>query len=356
MTKKIFVVGGGIIGASAAFHLARAGAQVTLFEQAANPGGLATANSWAWLNASWGNPPDYVRLRMESLKQWRALGAVHPKLQARWCGSLLWDAPEDELLAYVAERRAQGYEAALVSQAEAMKLEPSLAEAPELAVNVPSEGDIDPILATEGFIEAAERHSAKIVTGQRIKNLRAKGGRVVVELADGSVLAADEIVLAAGTATADLLRGIDIGLAMTKPPGLLIKTKPAPTMLRGLVMSPALHARQQANGQIIAASSFTGDDPGENPAEAGNTVLVRLQALLADGRSLQLSSFAVGERPTPADGFPAIGRPKGTRNLYVMVMHSGITLAPGAGSFAACEILGGERDALLTPYHPDRLA
>ena len=53
--KRIIVVGAGIIGASIAWHLAKAGAEVTVLE-AGEPGGVATRNSWAWINASWGNP------------------------------------------------------------------------------------------------------------------------------------------------------------------------------------------------------------------------------------------------------------------------------------------------------------
>ena len=121
-------------------------------------------------------------------------------------------------------------------------------------------------------------------------------------------------------------------------------------------MAPGIHARQQADGVIVAGSDFTGSDPGTDPQKATAAGFERLRDLLKPQADLSLLGYGIGERPTPADGFPAIGRPKATKNLYVMVMHSGITLAPAAGSFATREILGGERDALLAPYHPDRLA
>ena len=354
MSKKVIVIGGGIIGASAAFHLARDGADVTLLEQAPTLGSVATVHSWAWLNASWGNPPDYVALRMESLKQWRALAVVQRKLSPRWCGGLLWDLPQDELRAYVAERQAQGHQADLISGADVKRLEPGLAEFPERAVHVAGEGDIDPVMATEGFIAAAVQHGAKIQTGVSVKRLVEKSGVVSIALGDGTVLAADDILLAAGVATAPLLKGIGITLAMDHPPGLLIRAKAAAHSLRGLVMAPGVHARQQEDGVIIAGSEFTGADPGTDSAKTARDLFQRLTALLKE--KPEFVGYGVGERPTPADGFPAIGRPEGTRNLYVMVMHSGITLAPAAGSLAAGEIMGGVRDPLLAPYHPDRLA
>ena len=58
--KRIIVIGSGIIGASIAWHLAKRGAEVTVVE-AGEAGGLATRNSWGWINASCGNPEDYFR-------------------------------------------------------------------------------------------------------------------------------------------------------------------------------------------------------------------------------------------------------------------------------------------------------
>jgi glycine/D-amino acid oxidase-like deaminating enzyme len=62
----------------------------------------------------------------------------------------------------------------------------------------------------------------------------------------------------------------------------------------------------------------------------------------------------VGQRPVPSDGFPVIGRAAGASGLYVAVMHSGVTLAPAIGRFAAAEILTGLRDALIEPYGLER--
>jgi glycine/D-amino acid oxidase-like deaminating enzyme len=114
----VIVVGAGVIGASIAWYLARDGARVTIVEGAA-PGGLATPRSWAWLNASWGHPEPYVRLRMRSMEEWHRFEADVPGLEVNWCGSLVWDLPEDELRAFVAERQAQGYDIRLLEGTEA---------------------------------------------------------------------------------------------------------------------------------------------------------------------------------------------------------------------------------------------
>jgi glycine/D-amino acid oxidase-like deaminating enzyme len=81
-----------------------------------------------------------------------------------------------------------------------------------------------------------------------------------------------------------------------------------------------------------------------------------LKASLRGGEGLVLDFHTVGYRPTPIDGFPIVGRAEGMDGLYIAVMHSGITLAPAVGLFAAREILDGERDPLLGAYGLSRFA
>jgi glycine/D-amino acid oxidase-like deaminating enzyme len=80
------------------------------------------------------------------------------------------------------------------------------------------------------------------------------------------------------------------------------------------------------------------------------------QAMLRGGDALELDFHTLGYRPTPADGFPMIGRFDGVDGLYVTVMHSGITLAPIVGLLATQELTTGERDPALAPYRPSRFA
>lgn len=99
--KHVIVVGAGIIGASIAWHLAKAGANVTIVADS-GAGGVATPNSFAWINASWGNPEPYFRLRTRSMAEWTRLAHDVPGIPLAWCGALCWDLPPAELEAYAA--------------------------------------------------------------------------------------------------------------------------------------------------------------------------------------------------------------------------------------------------------------
>ncbi len=353
MPKRIIVVGAGIIGASIAWHLAKAGAKVTVIE-AGEAGGLATRHSWAWINASWGNPEPYFRLRMRSIAEWKRLDAAVPGLRVDWCGGLIWDLEPDALDAYAKERDAWGHPIRRVSRQEILEIEPNLTIVPDHAYHVAGEGVAEPVATALALLADAKSHGAEVLAKTPIKWLVEDGERVCGVMTDDGVIHADEIVVAAGAETAMLLDTVGITLRMSAPAGLLTHSRPAAELLNGLVMTPGLHIRQTAEGRIVAGTDFAGADPEGDADALAADLQARVQAMVRGAENLELDFYTVGYRPTPADGFLALGRPGNRAGLYVAVTHSGVTLAPVAGLFAAQEILDGVRDPLLSSYHPDR--
>lgn len=353
MAKRFLVIGSGIVGASIAYHLARAGESVTIVDRG-EAGGVATRASWAWINASWGNPEPYFRLRTRSMREWRRLGEDVPGIGVEWLGGLCWDLPPDELDSYAREHERWGYGIRRVDRAGMLAIEPHLASPPALALHVAEEGKVEPLAASKALLEAAAGAGARIAVKCGVKRLVRTADRVTgVETTDG-LFAAQEVVLAAGAGTARLAETVGIAVPMSTPPGLLVHSKPAPRLLNGLVMSPEAHVRQTSDGRLVAGADFGGGDPGDDAASAARALFAVMQHMLRGGDKLELDFHTVGYRPTPEDGFPVIGRPVGVQGFYLAVMHSGITLAPAVGLFAARELIKGARDPLLAPYHPDR--
>lgn len=112
--------------------------------------------------------------------------------------------------------------------------------------------------------------------------------------------------------------------------------------------------RQAADGRIVAATSFNGTDPGEDPGATAQMLFADLASRLSPDAGLVYDSYKIGYRPMPKDGFPIIGRASGLAGLYLAVTHSGITLAPAIGRFAADEILNNNSEPLLAPYRLSR--
>lgn len=354
MSKQVIVIGAGIIGASIARHLSKAGAQVTVISES-GAGGVATPNSFAWINASWGNPEIYFRLRIRAMAEWKRLANELPGLPLAWCGGLCFDLPADRLEAYAAEHSSWGYGIERVGRERAAQIEPNLVEPPEFAVYVAEEGVAEPVAAAKALLTDAERRGARVVTGI-VDRLALFNGKVTGVVISGETMAADEVVIAAGAGAPAISSTTGIKLPIETPAGLIVHSRPYKKLLNGLVHAEKLHMRQTAEGRIIAGSDFAGGDPGENPDATARDLFAAMKAALRGADGLELNFHTVGYRPNPVDGFPIIGRAESVAGVYVAVMHSGITLAPAVGLFATREILDGERDPLLAPYGLSRFA
>lgn len=350
--RDIIVVGGGIIGASIAWHLVQAGATVRLVTEKA--AGVATPTSFAWINASWGNPEPYFRLRTRSMAEWTRLAREVPGVPLAWCGGLCWDLPREELLAFAREHARWGYDIRQVSGDEVRQIEPAVKDAPDLALHVRQEGAAEPVAAAMALIERAQARGLAVLEGVTVTGLESRAGRMHgVRTADG-VMTADTVVAASGVNTPELAATLGITVPVEGPPGLIVHSKPVPKMLNGLVLATELHVRQTHDGRIIAGSDFGGTDPGNDPLGAAEELFAKLRAFLTGGEALEMEFHTVGYRPTPKDGFPILGEAGGVEGLYLAVTHSGITLAPAIGRFAAEEILTGTKEPLLAPYRLSR--
>ena len=116
-------------------------------------------------------------------------------------------------------------------------------------------------------------------------------------------------------------------------------------------MAPDLHVRQTREARR-RRSDFGGSDPRTDADATARAVFATMQSMLTGGERLVLEGHSTGYRPDAGGWISRYGRPKDRSGLYVAVMHSGITLAPIVGRFAAEELLDGPRDPLLAPYGP----
>lgn len=344
---KILIIGAGILGASAAYHLARKGAEVTVLEATA-PAAAASGRSFGWINASFYANPAHHRLRVEAMAAHHRLGADLG--QPDWQGTLWFEDQGAGFDAMQADLTALGYPVEALTRSQIAALEPALKAPPARALHFPAEGATDAAALTTALLAAS---GAKLLSGIAAKGLLETGGRITgARTAIGPMLA-DHTVLAAGTATPAVLHSIGLDLPLLTRPGLILRTKPTKLRLRHIIVSPEQEIRQTPDGSLIAPCAANHQaDSSETIAEgAAEATLANLRALFSD--SIELADTRIGHRPVPFDTLPVLGPAR--EGLSLAVMHSGVTLAAFAGEALAALIMGQGVPALWAPYDPARL-
>jgi glycine/D-amino acid oxidase-like deaminating enzyme len=354
MTRRVVVIGAGIVGASIAYHLARRGAAVTVVDRG-QPAGEATEKSFAWINATWGHPEPYFRLRFQSMAEYRRLeDELDGALGVVWRGCLIWDHEDHELEDFASRYASWGYDVRLIERAEIAALEPGLIAPPARAVYAAGDGTLHPVAATQALLAAAQKLGAEILLDTEVMDVSFSGDGVRVITGAGTV-DADFCVVAAGVATSGLMARLGLSLPMRPTPGLLAHSRPIAQLLRHVIEAPGLHMKQERS-RIVVGEDF-GGGPSPNDVEAeGQRLIERVRREVRGAEDLALEKVTVGLRPMPEDGKPVVGFAPGRPGLYLATMHSGITLAPAVGRFATMEILDGARIAMLEPYRPERFA
>lgn len=354
-SPNIAVVGGGIVGASIAWHLSHE-ANVTIVAE--DIGGTATPNSFAWLNAAAGNPKFYYDFRHRSMERWREMAAELPDLPIHWGGSVNWNMSPEELEAYLDEHSAWGYDIVRVNKTEIQDREPTLQDGtlPEWGLYVAEEGAVEAHVAARQLIADADARGATLLNDKVTGFLKQDGRISGVVTAAGVEVQADHVVLAAGVGSVPLLAAENVTLPVTGVAGLLVNSRPTEAkLLNGIVNAEQLHLRQTLDGRIRSGSEFSGGDPGDDPQKTAEELFTKVQNALVGGDELVFDYYTVGYRPTPEDGLPILG-PTGLDGLTVAVMHSGVTNAAIVGQLLSQEILTGVSDPALSNFALDRFS
>lgn len=336
--QRIAVVGAGIVGAAIAWQLACRGAAVTLID-AARPAAGSTGRAFAWIVAGHGLPAPYRRLRHQAVEAWRRVEpALGGDFRVDWCGALTWSADPAETERFAREHGEAGDDLRLVERAEIARMEPAMIDPPDLAAFAPGEGAIDPLAATEAFVEGARAAGATLRFDSPVAALETKGGRLTALRLGSDRLEVDAVVLAAGTGAKALAAGVGIALPLEASPAILLRFGSGERVVRSIVSGPEIEVRQDAAGRFFAAEDVA---EGVTPETIAGDALAALRRRFRGTEALGVESIEIGQRPMPADEQPIVGFAPDVEGLYLASMHAGVTLAPIVANLAAGEILEG---------------
>ena len=214
-TAQVVIVGGGVVGASVAYHLAARGVgDVLVVERGPGPGAGSTGRATGGFRAQFGTRVN-VRLSLlsrEKLLRFEDETGVDPGFRGRGYLFVATDAGElEELAAAQAVQHECGLaEARTVGVEEVGRLNPAVSlEGVAGGVYCPTDGFIRPLEILRGYVSAAERLGARFLYGAALEGVRAgRGGRVGTLLTTAGEVSAGCVVNAAGPWAAEVGRAL----------------------------------------------------------------------------------------------------------------------------------------------------
>ena len=374
----VVVVGGGVVGASTAFHLQTMGAgKVALLERGEIASG-GTGKSCAIVRTHYSvesNTALTVRI-LEMFKDFKE-HLEDPEADAGFVNSgylILAPAGDfaDRMRANLEAQSGAGAKTWPIGREEALERHPLLHLGDVAAIGFePRSGYADPWLTTHSFIRAARRQGVTVRTGTAVTGLLREGDRVTgVETARGPI-AAGVVVSVLGPWSASLLGRLGMPLPLEVSRHIVLTFKgPGPygrmlPVVKDLVTANKMYFRPSSGRVVLVGTGDHGDPVPEPDAIDDNVGLdfVELQGGQIANRmpSFQdgaLTASWTGPYDITPDWNPVLGGVPGIDGLFVAFGFSGhgFKLAPAVGESLAATVLGRTPRVDLAPYRFARFA
>lgn len=393
----ILIVGGGIIGVSSLYHLARAGVRARLLERD-GLGGAATGANAAFIWPQGMKRTLSLEMSLASYAMFPDLAeALGVDLEYKRTGGLIAVDSESDLpllRQYLATQGEAGLPAELLDGDEARRREPALGRNVVAALHLPLGGKINPFRLTMGFASAAQRLGASVEVGTSVRGVALDEGRAVGVLTDRGTIRAGTIIIAAGSWSAEVARLAGVDVPVIPRQGQMAVTEVAPFRLVHC-LKPIKHDRdwnlfsqawpqdssfsrfgparaedpnlppgrgmaiqQTSTGNIVLGSTsrFVGIDLRPTPGGIQYILEHAMRILPCLGR-LQIIRAWAGLRPFTPDGLPLIG-PTEVPGLLLATGHDGggLSLGPLAGRMVAELVTTGKMGFPLEKVTPERFA
>jgi sarcosine oxidase, subunit beta len=305
---SVVVIGGGVIGLSAAYHLARAGVPDVLLLERDDLGSGSTCKAAGGVRAMFSDPVN-IELGLRSLRAFEAFGEEPgQEIDLHRSGYLfLLDDPGDVTAfeAAVALQNSLGVPSRMITPAEAHALSPLIATEGLLAAAwSPGDGHCTPESVVLGYAAGARRAGARVVNRCAVTGIEVDGGAVRAVLTDRGRVLTDTVVCAAGAWSAAVgeMAGVDLPVVPLRRQ--IVTTEPTPWVDPAtpftIDFTTSLYFHREGPGLLLGMS-----DPDEQPGFS----LARTDAWLP-----RLTSAIESRVPALAD----VGIASGWAGLYEM--------------------------------------
>jgi glycine oxidase len=362
-TSDVLIIGGGVIGLTTAYYLARDGLRVRVLDRS-TPGSEA---SWAGAGIiPPGNPlgakSAYDRLRAVSSRAWPHLSARLRELTSidngyRVCGGIeVFDSADDSTPRLW---RDEGIEFEQLSPAATRELEPNARLNDAAAFLLPGVAQVRNPWHLRALVAACAQLGVTIEANRTVSEFRKSGDRVdAVTCADGTNYSAGQFLIASGAWSDHLLASLGIQIGVHPVRGQIVLFRSSRPLIRRIISFDKRYLVPREDGRILVGSTEEPEAGFEKrTTEAGVGELVRFAtSVIPELAHVEIEKSWAGLRPGSPDGLPFIGAVPGWRNVFAATGHyrAGIQLSPGTGEIMADLLLGRTPAISLEAFRLDR--
>jgi glycine oxidase len=366
MADDVIIVGGGVIGLTIAYRLAREGVTSTVLDRRE----LGREASWAGAGLIAANTERLTTNPMVELRSWSAV--LYPDLSEalreetgidngyRRTGGVevAWTAVEENDLRSMAGRwRAEGIDFERLAPDDFARVEPALSPGLRAVYFLPDRAQIRNPRHLRALALASATRGVSLRPGQPVLGFERSGHRVTaVRTAEGR-LPCGTVVIAAGPWSAALLDGL--GVTAPTPPvkGQIVLLRSDRPLLRRIVEHGPNYLVPREDGRVLigATEEHVGFDTRPTPLGVRDLLdeALRLCPTLADA---EIEKTWAGLRPGSLDTRPYLGPVPGTSNAFVATGHkrAGLQLSPATAEVLTDLVLGRPPRIDLDSFRIDR--
>jgi glycine oxidase len=358
---EVLIVGGGVIGLTTAYFLARDGVPVAVLDR----GDFGQEASWAGAGILPPGNPSGARTAFDRLRAHSA--ALFPALSAELrertgldngyvrCGGLEFADGDDPTAVQAWHDEGIAFE--VVDRPALAQLEPAVAPGPGTVYHLPDLAQLRNPRHVKALLAACTSLGVRLQPGCPVHGFEVQGQRIRALRTGLGRLEADRFLLATGAWTDTLLEQVGWRPGIHPVRGQIALLRTTGTLFRRVLLHEARYLVPRPDGRVLVGSTEerAGFDKRTTAGAIGELLAFAFDRVpgLAGAH---LERCWAGLRPGSPDGLPFLGPVPGFANLFVAAGHfrAGIQLSPATGLVLKEVLLGQPPTVSLEAFRLDR--